>query len=186
MKAPLLPVLFILLLGGCASLSQEQCQRGDWYGLGVVDGKAGEPTRRLEVHNRACAEYGVHINEGPYLAGRTEGLKTFCRLENAIVTGLAGLRYAGVCPPEIDATFAHYNNAAYAVFRTRQEMDALQARISDTELRLEANKYRDDRSRLRMDLDDLALRYSELRQELRENQHYLQYLQVEAGKRPRP
>ncbi|MGD9949388.1 MAG: DUF2799 domain-containing protein [Desulfobulbus sp.] len=186
MHSRLLPVLFFVFLGGCASLSQKQCLRGDWYGLGVVDGKAGEPTSRLNAHSRACAEYGVKINEHQYAAGRTEGLSTYCRLENALVTGLAGQRYAGVCPPEIDAAFAHYNNSAYAVYRTRQELDTLQARISETELRLEASKYRDDRSRLRMDLDDLDQRYDELRREFWENQRYLEYLQAEAANRPRP
>jgi hypothetical protein len=186
MSIRLLPVLFLLFLGGCASLNQEQCLRGDWYGLGITDGKAGEPTSRLNAHIRACAEYGVRIDEAPYFAGRTQGLLIYCRPENAFATGLAGQRYAGVCPPDIDPTFAHYNNAAYAVYRARQEMDTLQTRISETELRLNASKYRDDRRQLRRDLDDLDFRYDELRQELRANQRYLEYLQKEADKRPRP
>ena len=187
MNARLLPVFFILLLGGCASLNQEQCLQGDWYGLGVIDGKAGQPTSRLNTHNHACAKYGVQLDEDRYLAGRSEGLKTYCQPENAIVTGLAGQHHTtGVCPPDMDAAFSHYNNAAYAVFRTQQEIDDIRSTISETELRLDASRYREDRWRLRMDLDDLDQRYDELRLELRESRHYLEYLQAEINKRHRP
>lgn len=182
----LLPFLFFSLLSGCASLNQQECLRGDWYGLGMADGKAGESTGRLNAHIRACAEYGVHIDEQRYFAGRTEGLKTYCLPENAFATGLAGQRYQGVCPAEIDAAFSHYNNAAYAVYRTRRELDDLEDRISEAELRLTASRDRDNRRRLRLYLDDLDQRYDELRFELRSNQHYLEFLQSEAGGRPRP
>nr|WP_321464509.1 DUF2799 domain-containing protein [uncultured Desulfobulbus sp.] len=181
-----LSIVILLLLGGCASLNQRQCLEGDWYGLGVIDGKAGESIDRLNVHNRACGQYGVTIDERQYFSGRNEGLQTYCRLENAFTTGLAGLRYGGVCPPELDATFAHYNNAAYAVYRTKMALDNLQAQISERELRLQASRYREDRSLLRRDLDDLEFRYDELRRDLRENQRYLEYLQREAARKTRP
>ncbi|MGE4558780.1 MAG: DUF2799 domain-containing protein [Desulfobulbus sp.] len=186
MTARLLLLLFFALASGCASLNQQQCLRGDWYGIGMADGRAGESAGRLNAHIRACAEYGVRIDEQRYFAGRSEGLKTYCRLENAFATGLAGQRYQGVCPAEVDAAFAHYNNAAYAVYRTRQDLDDLEDRISDAELRLAASRDRDDRRRLRLYLDELDQHYDDLRFELRTNLHYLEYLQSEADNPPRP
>ena len=31
-------LLVVLIMTGCATLSREQCQRGDWYSIGMADG----------------------------------------------------------------------------------------------------------------------------------------------------
>ena len=54
------PVLLagILVLGGCAMLSKEECLRGDWRALGVTDGLNGETAARIDEHRKACAAQG--------------------------------------------------------------------------------------------------------------------------------
>ena len=183
----LIALSLLALLGGCASLTSEQCRRGDWYGVGLSDGRAGESYSRLGEHIRACREYGVSIDEAPYAAGRNEGLRDYCRLDNAFRTGLAGQRYNHVCPPEIDAAFNHYNSSAYTVYRLEKELHQVDARITDTELRLRASNLKDEHRRLlRMDLHDLDRHYDDLRDELRESRRYLEYLRTEAGLPPWP
>ena len=180
-------LMAIVLLGGCASLSGEECRRGDWYGVGLSDGQAGEPYSRLNEHNRACREYQMVIDESTYAAGRNQGLKEYCRWDNAFRTGLAGQRYQHVCPPELDATFNHYNSSAYAVYHLEQELRQVDSRITDTELRLRAGNLRDEyRRQLRMDLYDLDRHYDDLRAELRESRRYLDSLRSEAGLPPWP
>lgn len=180
-------VVVLAVLSGCASLSGEQCRQGDWYGVGLNDGRAGEAFSRLNEHIRACREYGVTIDEPTYAAGRSAGLQEYCRLDNAFRTGLAGQRYGHVCQPEIDATFNHYNSSAYAVYRLRQELDQVDSRITDTELRLRAAHLTDAyRRQLRMDLRELDRHYDELRDELRASQRYLDFLRSEAGLPPQP
>ena len=43
----------------CATMSQEQCLRGDWRAVGYGDGVDGRPMSRLDDHAKACAKAGV-------------------------------------------------------------------------------------------------------------------------------
>ena len=62
------------LLGGCATIPEEQCAKVDWYELGVQDGRAGYPADRLLQHRDACAGVKVIPDEKRYLQGRPVGL----------------------------------------------------------------------------------------------------------------
>ena len=46
-----------------------------------------------------CAEIAA------YQAGRAEGLRSYCTLENGYEAGYAGRRYRDVCPPELEIAF---------------------------------------------------------------------------------
>ena len=85
--------LSIIFLTACATLSQEECVRGDWFGLGANDGHAGQPISRLSEHAEACSDYGITVNNPAYMAGREQGLKAYCQLDNAFKTGLNGQTY---------------------------------------------------------------------------------------------
>lgn len=93
------------LMGGCATLSREQCLSGDWYQIGLDDGQRGVPDWRLARHVRTCRRYGVQLDREVYLAGRAEGLKTFCTEEGGYRFGLAGGDDTAVCPPERTQAF---------------------------------------------------------------------------------
>ena len=180
-------LLLILLLAGCATLSREQCQQGDWFGIGMTDGLGGEQASRLEQHVRACAEYGLPVDRQHYFAGRDQGLREYCRYANAFVTGLAGSRYQHVCPPAIDATFAHYNQAAYEVYRIKQELASVDGQISSVEDRLRDSGLSKDRRReLRQELRELDRRYDRLRADLHDSQRYLEHLMDESRSRHSP
>jgi hypothetical protein len=105
-------------LVGCshATLDKEDCLRGDWHNIGVQDGTAGKIAGELNLHREACAEYAVTPNQKQYMEGREEGLKEYCKLENAVTTGLNGELYQGVCPKEIDEAFRKQNLAAYNLY----------------------------------------------------------------------
>lgn len=180
-------MLLCVLLAGCATLSREQCQQGDWYGIGMDDGEAGERTSRLEQHARACAEYGAPVDSRQYLAGHAQGLREYCRLDNAFATGLEGRRYQHVCPPEIDAVFDHYNRSAYEIYLIKRELDTVENQITDTERRLRAKDLSDDsRRQLRYDLRELDRRYDRLRNDLYAGERYLDDLTDEARSRRTP
>ena len=55
-----------LLLGSCATMSEDQCRVGDWGGQGLRDGSAGLPMSRLDDHAEACAKHGVAPDVTPY------------------------------------------------------------------------------------------------------------------------
>jgi hypothetical protein len=68
------------------------------------------------LHKQACFEYGVTPDQKKYTEGREKGLVDYCKLENAVTTGLNGQLYQSVCPKEIDAAFRQQNLAAYNLY----------------------------------------------------------------------
>ena len=73
--------VLLALLAGCASLDKDECRTADWYAVGLEDGARGRALDRLGDHRRACAEHGVTPHTERYLAGRSEGLRSFCTYE---------------------------------------------------------------------------------------------------------
>jgi len=176
-------LLVVLVLSGCATLSLEQCRYGDWYGIGLADGRAGLPAAgRLERHIQACARHGVRIDDRLYLQGHAQGLMDYCRIDNAFDTGLRGQRYRHVCPPEIDVLFDRYNRAAYRVYEIRRELDSMESRLHSAEFRLMGRSLANDyqRRRLRSDILAMDMWRDRLRHELYSSERYLYFLMDEA------
>jgi Protein of unknown function (DUF2799) len=101
------PALFALVavLAGCASMDRTQCVSANWYAIGLEDGARGQPLERLGTHRRACAEHGVSPDAERYVAGRNEGLRSFCTYERGFAEGRSGHGNAGVCPATLAAGF---------------------------------------------------------------------------------
>ena len=181
----LLALVVTVTLAGCASLSQHQCLQGDWYAIGLGDGQLGLPAERLDRHNQACARYNVSMDRQRCLEGRDEGLAEYCRLDNAVTTGLNGHRYQGVCPPAVDASFEQANAAAFAVATLRQELERIdnQLMLHEDDL-LDRDLADDARRRLRAEIRALDRDRDRLRADLHAAQRHLDRLLDETGSRP--
>ena len=158
-------ILFFLgLLGGCATIPEEQCAKMDWYGLGVKDGLAGYVAMdRLARHREACAGVKIVPDEKRYLQGHKEGLTEYCRPENAVREGLAGRSYANVC----DQRFKSLYQAAYGVYSLKRRIDSNLDRVSRKEAELREEKTSaSQRNRLRSEIRDLDRQRETLRDEL--------------------
>jgi hypothetical protein len=154
---------------------------GDWYGVGSKDGLAGENSTRLSDHIKACNEYGITVDNSAYLAGREQGLRDYCRLDNAFITGLNGHPYHHVCPPQIDRLFAHYHSTAYSVHEDRAELDKIDKDLSNKENQLNDKKLSEkDRSRIRDDIRNLDRQRGRLRDDLYFHERQLDNLRQEA------
>ena len=129
-------ILGIPVLAGCASLSKNQCLNADWYAVGLEDGALGRPLERLGDHRRACAEYSVAPQTERYLAGRNEGLKTFCTYERGYSNGRAGHGYAPVCP--LETGFSTGYQRGREIFDLTHRLDQLQHEITRTKEALKA------------------------------------------------
>ncbi len=97
--------LLLAFLAGCASLDKDECRTADWYAIGLEDGARGRALDRLGEHRRACAEHGVTPQAERYLAGRNEGLKSFCTYERGYSQGRAGQADSGACPKQLAGGF---------------------------------------------------------------------------------
>lgn len=114
----------LLLISGCASLDRDECVNADWYAIGLEDGARGRAVERLGDHRRACAKHNVAPNSERYLAGRSEGLKSFCTYERGFSEGRAGRAYAGACPQP---------QAFLAGYQRGRELHELNRRLAEVE-----------------------------------------------------
>lgn len=162
----------IAMLTGCETgppLSAAQCQVADWRALGYQDGANGRPAERFVALQQACAVAGLPADQGLYLAGREEGLLTYCQPARAFQLGLSGSGYSGACPADLDPLFRIAHGDGYRAYEARQALESLESRLSslrserdDIERKLEANeaglvasKTDDERARHKAEIDRL-------------------------------
>lgn len=120
---------------GCATISKEQCQSGDWGAVGYGDGVDGRPMSRLDDHAKACAKVGVTPEPAPYFAARAEGLKRYCTEPNGFRVGREGKSYAGVCPPPVEAEFLGGYADGERVHAATQRLESARSDLSSADAR---------------------------------------------------
>jgi hypothetical protein len=125
--------LALLALAGCASLDKDECRMADWRAIGLEDGVKGRALDRLGDHRKACAKHGVTPDTDRYIAGRTEGLATYCTPDNGYRVGRTGESYRGVCPELATPGFV-------AAYNRGHELYALHARLSGVERELNTTR----------------------------------------------
>jgi hypothetical protein len=130
--------LLLLVLGGCASMSKDECLTVDWRTVGYEDGVAGYPGDRIAQHRKDCAKYGVSTNLELYQQGRDQGLQEYCQPANGYRIGVGGGGYAGVCPANLEPAFLGAFNSGHQLF-------ALEARVSNTVNLINAKRQELDR-----------------------------------------
>jgi hypothetical protein len=170
MAMKLLKYMIFLLsvsIAGCASLSREDCLYADWLGLGVKDGREGKEASNFIRHQDACSRYGVSLDKEQYLAGREQGLKEYCQLDNAIEIGLQGQRYESVCPANIHKNFRHYYETAYQVYQHKEALKSLDESLVSKEKALMDKKLPDKaRQNIRDEIRQLDHKRRYLRDDL--------------------
>jgi hypothetical protein len=91
-------IALLCTLGGCASLSKNECLAANWEDIGVRDGANGRPEEYLIQHSTACAKVNVVPDRGAWLHGRERGLERFCVPHRAYQIGEHGGSFdSGIC-----------------------------------------------------------------------------------------
>jgi hypothetical protein len=182
----LLP-LCLFLLGGCATMSKDECLSGNWYDSGYRDGVAGYAATRFADHQKACAEYGVSPEPNAYFQGRDAGLQIYCDLYHAIEEGLAGRQYRGVCSGNIDAAYRQLNDAAYRVYDLRNDIRTRGYQIDSLEQEWRKDKTAENRRKeIRHKIHNLEREQDRLRDQLNWQEHDLDRLSDEILHRNAP
>ena len=184
-----------LMLGSCATMSEDQCLAGDWGTKGYEDGVGGRAVERLDDHAKACAKYGVTPNPDAYYSARDQGLRTYCQWQNGFRVGRSGSTYGGVCTPAEERDFlAAYedgvrvyqaerilseaeNNVSSALSRIRDREDKLNAK--ERELRQDGLT-KEQRDRIRDRIAEVRGEVRDARRELRQAQDELRAVEYEA------
>ncbi|MDD7970545.1 DUF2799 domain-containing protein [Roseinatronobacter alkalisoli] len=106
MKGAVLPLLGLVILASCASISREECLQGDWTAIGLRDGAAGErPDMQFERHQRQCAKVDVAPERSAWQRGYDQGLRQFCTPLSGLAEGQRGRINRNLCPAAQAAGF---------------------------------------------------------------------------------
>ncbi len=136
---PLVLLLSVLLLGGCATMDKSECRAADWQTIGLEDGIEGRSVSYIGNHRKACAEYGIQPDLAQYQRGHATGIRQFCTPDNGFRQGRGGLRYADVCPAALRGAFL-------AGYETGRELYQIKADIS--QLQQQADRHKQELSTL--------------------------------------
>lgn len=150
-------LLVSVLLAGCASMSESECQVADWGRVGLNDGARGEPERRLADYTEDCGKTGVVPNAQAYRQGWDAGIKRFCTAANGWQEGLKGhADKTQVCAAQPGAQeFARYLSAGLQVHQTQERMRQNTQESNRLQKKLEAATSDDEKRRIRRTLQDI-------------------------------
>ncbi|HSD70053.1 MAG TPA: DUF2799 domain-containing protein [Woeseiaceae bacterium] len=130
-------ILALATLGGCASMSGDECLTSDWHAIGFEDGSRGYTAEQLGNHRKACAKHGVTPDFQAYQAGRLEGLVEFCKPTRAFNLGSNGGQYHGVCSAHNEGQFLDAYNSGYHLYSLRSKVNSANYRINANEEEVE-------------------------------------------------
>jgi uncharacterized protein DUF2799 len=63
----------VLLLSGCAGLSEADCRSANWYDLGKRDGETYGSRAMIDQYTQRCTAFGVKPDEARYMLGWDDG-----------------------------------------------------------------------------------------------------------------
>ncbi len=178
-------IIFVVLLtawlGGCASMSPEECANSDWRAIGYEDGSRGYSTDAFSGRRKACAKHGYTADFDTYQSGRKEGLVEYCQPSRGFQVGANGGKYYGVCDVAMEGSFLEayrigselyslrsaVNSANSAIYGHEAELERTKQDILDREAALIARETpTEERIIILAELKDLAERTGEIEAEL--------------------
>jgi hypothetical protein len=126
-----------LALAGCASVTKEECETGDWVAIGTRDGAAGRVAdTQFARHVQACGRAGITPDRTTWEQGYRAGLVRYCTPLSGLREGEAGRPYRGVCPPDTEAGFENGHSLGLRAYRARSEITRLEADLANSRSRV--------------------------------------------------
>jgi hypothetical protein len=181
-------------LGGCSSMSANECSATDWRTVGYEDGVSGYSGDRVGKYRKACGKHGITPDLDQYQSGREQGLREFCRPVNGFRLGENGRGYSGVCPASLDGPFleayesgrrlhtmrARVHDTAGEIASLKEESDRLDAGIASAASRiLDPALTTEQKAQLLVDSKNMAERKGEIRARIPQLEDDLQIYQRE-------
>ena len=131
------PLVALSLLGGCATMSQQECLVSDWRTVGYEDGARGAAADTIGRYRKTCAKHGVAPDFQAYQAGRQEGLRVFCQPHNGFDLGARGGTYRGICPTDLEGAFLASYQDGRRLHELESDLRAADRQIAAREAELE-------------------------------------------------
>jgi len=133
-------VALSVLLGGCASMSGDECVTSDWHAVGFEDGSRGYGADRIGTYRKSCAKHGVTPDLQAYQEGRDEGLSHYCQPSRGFSVGSNGGSYNGVCAAHGEPEFVDAYNTGYHLYNLRSRVNSATSQIKHKQSVLEKNE----------------------------------------------
>lgn len=173
--ATLAATLGALFLTSCASISESECQAGNWADLGYRDGVNGKSRSRIADYVETCGEYGASVDRSAYLSSFETGLIHYCTYDKGFELGKDGSSYNSVCGGQLADAFRAGYDEGYSEYEIRKKYDKFESDIEDTEAEIQDVKDRladsaiepDETDRLRKKKKRLLRDLEELRWDFR-------------------
>lgn len=127
-------------LGGCASMSSDECANSDWRAVGYEDGSNGYPTDRFGGRRKACAKHGITADFQAYQSGRQEGLVEFCQPIRGFNLGTSGRNYNGVCDVALEEEFLDAYRVGHELYSLRANVNNANSQIHSREREIKRTK----------------------------------------------
>lgn len=119
------------ILGGCATMTPQECRQANWEEVGFNDAGAGHEITRSADHREACAEAGVTVDFKAYREGYALGLPYYCTATQGFETADHGGGYASQCELAKFPDYADGFDQGVAVYALIRERDGLAATLRD-------------------------------------------------------
>ncbi len=176
-RTSILLSLLVIGLGGCATMSGDECATSDWTAVGYEDGSRGYTSERFGKHRKACAKHGITADFQAYQQGRSQGLVEFCQPGRGFNLGVNGGQYNGVCSVDLEADFldayrvgqqlytlrSNVSSANSQIYNKKHELEEIEDQITHNEARLISDQTTtEDRVLLLAELKRLSERTGEL------------------------
>ncbi|MGV6851838.1 MAG: DUF2799 domain-containing protein [bacterium] len=126
----------LLLLQGCATMSESECQTADWRMVGMEDGSKGRLESYIGNHRSACSNYGIQPDLDRYRSGHAEGVRLFCTESKGFEYGKQGYEYNGVCPPLAEQKFLRGYDHGHELYTLQAEVNRLESLIHSGERKI--------------------------------------------------
>ena len=126
----------LLVLVGCASISEEECLQGNWLDIGQRDGQAGKASSYILEHAEACKDVGVQPDRETWERGRQDGLRAYCTPSNMYDLGRSGRSAALVCSPDESVELKSANDRGLTYYRLTTEIIRKNSEITDLQEQL--------------------------------------------------
>lgn len=157
----------VLGLGGCATMTPEECAVADWERIGEMDARAGQGMDHFARRAGDCADAGYSADQTAWRRGWDLGITWFCTPNNGFRQGLNGYRYGNICPGYLEDDFLGGYETGYAIHQARSRMDGTVSEIKRAEQRLERlrGEQPQDREAIARARDRLTALHDRLRQQ---------------------
>lgn len=178
-------VFGIVMIGGCATMTPEECAVADWELLGERDGRSGQPPEYFARRAGDCAEAGYEADQAAWRRGWDRGIADFCTPDTGFRKGLEGNGYDHVCPGYLEDRFLDGFETGIAIHDAQARVEQTASEVESAEERL--REMRDGEDASRRAIENERDRLKSLRERLRKQELELERLRgIAEGRGFRP